>query len=434
MIKQFFKYVLPAMLAFAFSGVYAIVDGFFIGRSIGDAGLAAINIAYPITALIQAVGTGIGMGGAIQIAVGLGKDEKDRVKEYLGNTLSLLFILCVVMTLVLYFFATPLLHFFGAKGEILPFAKEYIQVIILGALFQIFGTGMIPIIRNFGGSLTAMFSMIAGFITNIILDYLFVFVLQYGMGGAAWATILGQFVTSIPAILYFILKKEWFDVKAFKLKLRVVKKIVAVGISPFGLTLSPNIVLIIMNKFSMSYGGEEAVAIYAVISYVIIVVQLLLQGVGDGCQPLISRYYGQGNSTAIESIRKLAYYFAAFIASCNMILIFLLKEEIPIMFGVSSAITPQVIKTLPIFIIGFLFSGFLRITISYFYATRKNRMAYLLIYGEPAVLFLLLFFVFPTFMGINGVWISAPVSQIILSVIGGCLYVYSYRRMNKNRE
>lgn len=418
--KHFRRNVLPSMLAFAFSGIYAIVDGWFVGRNIGDAGLAAINIAYPLVALIQAVGTGLGMGGAIRIALSIGKGDKDE-KKYLGNTITMLLFACVALTLLLSFTYEPILVAFGASGEILTHAKAYIQIIIYGAVFQILGTGLTPIIRNYNGALIAMASMILGFVTNVILDWLFVSVYSYGLAGAALATIIGQAVTMIPCIVFLIVKGKIFGFAKFKPMSNIISKIVAAGVSPFGLTLSPNIAIIILNKGALQYGGDQAVACYAVVSYVVCVVQLLLQGIGDGSQPLIGSYYGAGDKKSVKAVRKMAYTFALATGAVCMIVIYLFRDAIPHLFGVSQAVAENVSDVLPIFIAGFLFAAFLRITTSYFYAISKNISAYVLIYGEPLLLFILIAFVLPNIFSLNGVWMAVPVTQVALSIVGGTL-------------
>lgn len=418
MLKTFLKFVLPSMLAFAFSGVYAIVDGFFVGRNIGDAGLAAINIAYPMTALIQAVGTGIGMGGAIYFSINKGRQDEKRASGYAGNTMVYLLFACILLTIFLACVHYPALELFGAEGEILTLANEYIRVIIVGATFQLLSTGLVPLLRNHGKAIFAMGCMVAGFVTNIVLDYLFIAVLPFGMAGAAWATIIGQAVTMVPCLLVLFSKKYRLPREAFKPQFGMLKEIISTGISPFGLTLSPNIVLLIMNKTAMLYGGTLVVASYAVISYVSCVVQLLLQGVGDGSQPLLSRYIGEKNIKSAGTVCKMAYILAAVVALlCGGVMI-ALRYVIPPFFGASLQVTEAAAEALPVFAAGFLFIAFLRVTTSYFYASGKNRFAYILVYGEPALLFLLLTFVFPRFWGLTGVWISVPVTQMLLSVIG----------------
>ncbi len=413
--KQFFKYVLPSLLAFAFSGVYAIVDGLFIGRSVGDNGLAAINLAFPITAFLLSLGTGIGMGGAVQISISIGRKDKVREKQYYFHTILLLFVSCGLTTAVLLLIANPLLSFFGAQGELLPLAQAYIKPIVFGASFQILATGLVPIVRNYNGAFIAMVSMIGGFLTNVLLDYLLIVVFSYGMTGAAVATVIGQAVTLFPCV-FFLLRHAPKRLSK-QISVHSIGSILAVALSPFGLTLSPNLVIVVMNKAALLYGGSEAVAVYAVISYLICIVQLLLQGVGDGCQPLISQYYGAGDQTTVKHVLKLAYLSSLIVALLSMVIFFIWRVPIVGLFGASFSVSQEVIAILPIWIWSFPLYGFLRITTSYFYAIKRNTFAYPLIYGEPIVLTLLLLFCLPLVWGLLGVWLACLVTSLILSFL-----------------
>ena len=196
-IKKFFQYVIPSVLSFALSGIYSIVDGFFVGNSVGDLGLSTINIAYPIVAVIQSLGTGIGMGGAICYSIHKAEKKEDRAREFSAGALWLILLSGIFLTVMILFLNRPLLRMLGAKGELLSLGEEYIAIIALGASLQILGTGLVPFIRNHGGSFYAMASMIAGFGTNILLDYLFVWIFHQGIAGAALATVIGQGITML---------------------------------------------------------------------------------------------------------------------------------------------------------------------------------------------------------------------------------------------
>ena len=183
--KKFFSYVIPSILAFALSGVYTIVDGFFIGQSLGDTGLTAITLGYPISALIGAVGTGLGLSGAIRFTILNAQGETQKRQECFSGTTLLMLLTAGLLTAILFAFAQPILHLLGARGNMLTLCVMYAQVIALGAVFQLLGTGFVPFIRNMGGATVAMIAMAFGFATNIALDYVFVWALNWGMAGAA---------------------------------------------------------------------------------------------------------------------------------------------------------------------------------------------------------------------------------------------------------
>lgn len=418
MYKAFFKNVIPSMFAFALAGIYAIVDGFFVGRSIGDMGLAGINIAYPITAFIQSVGTGIGLSGSIYYSLEKGAKKYNLAEKFMGNTISLLAISSIIVTLLLFILAKPLLIIFGAKGELLSLAFEYIKVIIFGTFFQIISTGLIPIIRNNDKSFFAMLAMVAGFFTNIILDYYFVFVLKYGMTGAGLATIIGQAVTAIIACKIVFSKKLRLKKEMYIPDITKIKKILITSISPFGLTLSPNIALIIINKSAVTYGADKAVAVYAVISYVVCVVQLLLQSIGDGSQPLISLYIGENNHKNTKKILALAYITSIITALVSSAIILNLRFDIPIFFGASENISKDISQNFPIFVYAFIFMAIVRITTSYFYAAGKDIPAFIMVYGETIILFIFSYILLPKMYDIVGVWLATPVTSAIMTFIG----------------
>ena len=268
-VRIFFRYVLPSIFSFALSGIYSIVDGYFIGNRLGDAGLSAVTIVYPIVAFIQAVGTGLGMGGAIYFSIerARGQDKEANRLIAIANWLMLGF--SVLLTTLVLFYNAPMLKLLGASGNMLPLAQEYIIIISFGTGLQIFGTGLVPFIRNLGGSSFAMISMVSGFATNIVFDYLFVLVWEQGMTGAALATVLGQGLTMLFALAY-LFRKGRFTMKIhLDQVLPATSSVVRVGLAPFGLAMSPNISLMIINRFSASYGGESAIAVYACIAYMI---------------------------------------------------------------------------------------------------------------------------------------------------------------------
>lgn len=417
--REFFSHVIPSLLAFALSGVYCIVDGFFVGNSIGDVGLTTINIAYPVVALLQAAGTGIGMGGAVHYSIRLAAGKREEAERYTDGTVLLLLAASLISTLVFYLVSPSVLAALGASGHILDLGNSYLRIIVLGSVFQIFGTGLVPLIRNMGGAFYAMMIMVAGFLTNIVLDYAFVWVLHLGVDGAALATLIGQAVTMAGGLLFFLRRGVSFHLLRSVFSSGraggLLGGIVKIGLSPFGITFSPNITIILMNRFLMDYGGEKAAACYACIVYVIVIVYLLLQGVGDGCQPLISRYYGEDQAKSMKKVCSLAYLSGVLIAAACMLLIFLTRYQIGGLFGASDQVRAEAGQVLPCFLISLVFLAFVRVTTSAFYATEKTFLSYILVYAEPAFLFLLLLFL-PRLAGLTGVWLSIPLAQTLTFV------------------
>lgn len=414
--KKFFSYVIPSILAFALSGVYTIVDGFFIGQSLGDTGLTAITLGYPISALIEAVGTGLGLSGAIRFTILSAQGEEKKRQECFGGTTLLMLVVAGLLTALLFAFAQPILYLLGARGDMLTLCAAYARVIALGAVFQLLATGFVPFIRNMGGATVAMIAMILGFATNIVLDYAFVWALNWGMAGAAWATIIGQAVTMIVAVIFFAVKRSGFRLPKLRELCSLWKTVLIVSISPFGLTFSSIITMLFMNRFLLLYGDEQAVAVYGCIGYITAILYLLLQGVGDGSQPLISQYYGEDDRISVRAVRRLAYLTAVVVTVVCMIGVYLTRAKVGVLFGASQEANAGVVRYLPLFLAPLLLLAFVRITTSYFYATEKNGLSYLLVYAEP-VCTLLTLLLLPPLLKLTGVWLATPIAQVVTFVI-----------------
>lgn len=415
--KRFFQYVIPSVLSFALSGVYAIVDGFFVGNSLGDIGLSAVNIAYPIAAVIQAIGTGIGMGGAIYYSIHKAEKKEKEARMFTAGAIWLMLASTVILTALFFFLSNPILRLLGASGNLLALAEEYTVIIALGTGLQIIGTGLVPFIRNLGGSFYAMIAMVAGFITNIILDYLFVWVWEQCVAGAAIATIIGQGVTLLIALAYLLQKREFTLKIPFSKVAAVSASILKIGIAPFGLAMSPNISLVIINRFSVSYGGEAAVATYACIAYMICIIYLVFQGVGDGSQPLISQHYGERDVVRLKNIRRLAYGFSLLLAVVGCIVMYLTRESLGLLFGASSEVNIEIAKIIPIFLVSVPFVAINRVTTTSFYATEKSTFSYVLTFIEPLLMLVLMLILPPLFGGQIMIWWSTVIARILSAVL-----------------
>lgn len=426
--STFFKYVIPSIVAFALSGVYAIVDGYFVGNTIGDAGLSAINIAYPIVALIQSVGTGIGMGGAVYYSIHTAEGKHQKAKQFIAASWWLLIAASIIFTFLTFFSAHAVLTVLGADGSVLDYATQYVRIIALGAALQIGGTGLVPFIRNFGSSSFAMIAMLGGFGTNILLDFLLVWVYKQGMTGAALATIISQGATFLLALLYSIIKKKLcirINTGEFR---SLCKSIFKVGLAPLGLALTPNISLVIINRFSASYGGEKAIATYACISYIICIIYLVLQGVGDGSQPLMSKYYGEQKIKELDEVKRMAYIFAVILAFIGCAAMYLGRFKIGTLFGSSDAVNAETAKIIPIFLVSVPFVAITRISTAGFYATEKAALSYILTFIEPVLMLGLMLLLPPLFGGQIMIWWSTVFARIISAILAVLL-----TKRNKHR-
>lgn len=428
--QQFSKFVFPSMLTMLLTGFYTIVDGFFIGQAVGDVGLAAINIAWPITAFMIALGMGIGTGGAVLISTFRGKDKGAEALQTRGNTLITLVAASAVMTVVALFTFPTLLRLMGASGEIYKAAYDYILVVIIGCSMHIFATGLTPILRNEHKTIETMSIMIVGLIVNIVLDYYFVMVFDYQLVGAAVATITAQAVTALLSFCCLILMKQnKMHLNQFKVDLSIIKRLLVIGISPFGMSFSPSIIIIMNNLQCLRYGQETAVATYAVLSYTVSCVQLLLSGIGEGIQPLISFCKGARHYESMKLILRKAVLLIVLMSIILFAISFPSQIWIPLLFGTSIETAKMFQNALFISSFAFLFIGIVKLASSYFYAIQKTMYAFILIYLDPCFISVILLWLLPLGFGLNGIWAALPVAQGLLSII---VLVMSYLHYNNN--
>lgn len=413
--KSLLKDCLPTIFSLLLSGLYSVMDGLFVGRAAGDAGLAAINIAWPIAAVINAAGIGIGSGGSVLLSNLAGQNETEESEKTYHLTVGLLTGIGILFTVVLAVSHPAILRLLGAEGKVFTLAKAYIQVIIGGCVFQILGTGFVPLLRNKGMAVQAMVGMVSGMVVNLILNYVFIFMMGLGMRGAALGTISAQFVVILISV-YLIYIRGRSKIQ-FIWNWERTKEIFKIGVSAFGLSLAPSIVLIFTNYQCLRYGGEAAVACYAVISYIVFPVQSMLVGVGDGSQPLMSFYCGAGKKEELAYIKRIASRFVVVFGAVMMVVVTVSAGVFPWIFGMSEQSGQYFEAGIKISSVSFLFSGLAKFHISYLNATLQVKPAMGLIYGETLAVAPILLVAMPKALGIEGIWWSLAATQVVMLVV-----------------
>lgn len=415
LLRRIAQDCIPTVFSLLMSGLYGVMDGLFVGRAVGDAGLAAINIAWPIAAVITAVGIGIGSGGSVLYSNSNGKGEQERGEVVYHQTITLLFAAAMVLLIVLGFTYPAILSALGAKGDVYQKAVEYIQIIIFGAVFQVMGTGFIPMLRNRNLAFQAMVSMAAGMGVNGGLNYLLLFVVKIGIRGAAVGTIAAQFVVLVISS-YLIYGRQKVHLKVVW-QHKMIGEILKIGISAFGLSLAPSIVLLFTNLQCLKYGGDAAVACYAVISYIVFPVQSMLMGIGDGTQPLMSFYSGAKKMEELRFVKKIASIAVVGMGAVFFVIVILVSKYIPDVFGMQMDSQAYFGTGMAVSAVSFLFTGLAKFHISYLNATLQVKKAMQLIYGETIVVAPFLIFLLPYVFKINGIWLSLPGTQLIMLLI-----------------
>lgn len=416
--RQFMHYVIPSMIAMLFSGFYSIVDGLFVGNSIGNVGLAAINLVYPIQVVLNATATGVGIGGSVLVSIYRGEGKERDMEHSAMQTIILLLIFGAILPV--FFLGTKgiILNFLGAEGAIYKGADDYITTILIGGMLPVLGNGLNPIVRNQGKPIVATQNMVAGLVTNIVLDYVFIYKMNLGMFGAALATITAQGVVATMNVIYVVkLNHKNFKMDYILPNIAKIKIIMKIAISPFGQTIVPSIIIILTNWKCIEYGGDGAVAIYSVISYVLACAQLLIQGIGDGVQPLFSYYFGANKERELHYVYNKAFFLCSIFSVFLMVMTMIFSVQLAKYFNISPELMNETALALKTTAFAYAFFGVTRVTSAYFYATNHTKFSNLLIYIEPIVIAPAMLWIFTELFGLSGVWMAYPAIQVILSSI-----------------
>lgn len=426
MLKKALKYIIPSFFTSILSGIYIIVDGFFVGEKIGDFGLAAINIAWPIPGFMQALGVAVGLGCGIHLSFSKGNgNEKNRDK--IIKTTFFILILSSILMLSILLFLNPLLRLLGTDDQTHQYAYDYVKVMCYGSIFQVFGQALIPLIRNCGKIKWATITLILCSVANFIGDYILIYLFDMGLVGAALASVFAQGIVTVVALV--ILYKEHM-IKIGKPTLSWSGKILKSSLAPFILVFSSSFLIIVYNLKCKQYGGNEAIAAYTVYSYILYIVAFSATGIGDGIQPLISYHYAKKDKRTLKFLIKTGYIIATVTTVVLSVVLLCLQKQIGILFSLS-AHSYQIYKEGYIyFIIGFSLLGVIRMTMSYMYAIDKSLMANILVISEP-LLGPILLLVIPRLKGLSGVWLVYTLSQGILLTTS---FVFLFINLRKTNE
>ena len=416
LMRTYLRYIAPSTLAFMLAGIYSVVDGLFVGHVIGDNGLASINLAYPLLAAVLSTGTGLGLGGAIISSIRLGEENVEGSRQATAHTITLLALASPVIMLLLVPSCDSLLFFMGARGEVLDYSARYMGVIILGIPFQVLATGCIPLIRNRGHVMYAMMASMLGGTLNTIGDFVLVFILHWGVEGAALATVLSQAADFTCCALFFLRKDQRMPLRMFKPSWCLAKRSISNGFAPFVLTLAPEVTTVTLNIAVGACGGSTAQAALAVISYTGVSIQWMIQGVNDGSQPLISRYFGAGDLKTVKALRHTNFAFAIGIGCLGAILLCGLKGQFSLIFGISPEATALFFRGITLFALGLPLYGLAHAITSNFYAMESGKSASTIIAVETASIVGLGFFLSVT-IGLDGAWATPSATQVILCAL-----------------
>ena len=424
-MKTFRQYLIPSIIAQVFMSCYAIIDGIFIGYKMNDLGLAAINLAWPITAFIQGVGFALGISAGIYISRIRGLGEKMKIKRLKTSILLILLIASIVLGFLFFFLKRPILILFQAKNETLDAADKYITIILFGSIFQLLGCALGPIIKNDGYVKSSMCASLLATLVNFILDYFFIVRFEFGLEGAAVASVIGQGVAFLICLIPYVkqMKGIYLDKEFFR-------EIFLGAMAPFILNYSYSIIIILTNALAENYSGDEAVAAYTVLSYMLYVINALAQGTSDAIQPLFSYNSIQKNYKLNRKYLYKCFIISFILVSIFSLAFFLLRDPIARLYGLSQLACDIFNFACIFYIFGFIIISFSKVICSYLYSINKKLLANILVLAEPILLTPIAYFIFVNCMGLLGLWISFLVIQALLGIMAFYFYYVSRREEN----
>lgn len=430
--RKFAKYVAASMITMFLQSAYSIVDGLFISNLVNETALAAINVAWPVIAVVTAVGTGVGCGGAVIMSTRQGEGNVAESNAARANVILCLLASSAVCTAVFLTALPTLLQMMGAEGELLAHAVTYGHVLLAGCTFQILSCGLTPLLRNDNNAVSAMMLMVIGLFVNMGLDYTFMAIFQLGIAGAALATVMAQAFSCIGCLMLLVTKKDNpLRLNQFHLELSCWKRIFLTAVSPFGISLTPSLLILYHNMACLATGNELAVGAYALITSTVGAYRVLLIGVAEGIQPLASFANGAGDFAAIRRIRDKGIVTAVAVSMILFLFTMITAQWYPALFGYSADAVDISVHAVRMTAAQLIFTGLVRVTNSFFYAVGKNRYSLFMIYFDPLVMTPVVISILPRLLGLDGIWLTAVVTQLALNVAAVWMFVQHEREMRR---
>jgi putative MATE family efflux protein len=419
--KLLIKQAMPASIGILVMSLNILVDTIFVGNWIGPIAIAAINVVLPISFFISALGMSIGIGGSSIISRALGSNDKEKALSSFGNQITLTLIVTLTMTVLGLIYANSLIPAFGGKGEIFEPAKTYYTIVLYGVPFLALCMMGNTVIRAEGKPKFAMYAMLIPSVGNLILDYVFINVLDYGMQGAAWATTVSYMLCFLFILWFFVTKKSELNIGLHHLKLSksIVSEISSLGFVTLARQAAVSVTYLLMNNILFDLGGVNSVTSYGIVGRMLMFALFPVFGLTQGFLPIAGYNYGAKNYHRVKETIYTAIKYAALLATLIFIVLMIFPDNITQLFTSDATIlkqTPQdmrwVFAATPIIAIQLIGAA-------YFQAIGKATPALLLTLTRQGFFFIPLILILPNYYGELGVWISFPIADVLSTIVTG---------------
>jgi putative MATE family efflux protein len=433
--KLLYEFSLPAIIGMVVNAIYNTVDRMYVGHGVDALGIAGISIAMPLMLVGTALAMLIGMGANSIFSIQLGEGRKDEVEKIMGHAFVLLFIISGLFVIITQIFLDKILiYILGASEAVLPYAKTYLRIVLYGGVFNAMSPGINFFIRSDGHPRTSMYTQLIGAVINIILDPIFIFGFKWGIAGAAWATVIAQFVSFLWVFLYFNSKSTQlrFRVRNMKLEWDLSSRILTVGFAPFARQLASSLIIGLMNRSYYRYGGDIAVTAFGISYSILMLFSMPLQGLNQGAQPIIGYNYGAKHYSRVRKTYKWVVLSGCTFASIAYILIQLFPKIFFRMFTRETGELLDVgIRCLRISMLLLPLAAFQMISSNYFQAIGKSVQSLILGLSRQVILYIPLLLLLPQLWGINGVFYAMPFADGLSAMVCLAFILYELKHLEK---
>ena len=430
--KLLLHYALPAIVTMTASSLYNIMDSIFIGHGVGPLGISALAIALPLMNLAAAFGALIGVGASAYFSIKMGeKDEKTQL-QILGNTLMLNVILGILFSGIGLIFLDQILAIFGASENILPYARDYMRIILYGNIFTHIYLGLNNLLRASGHPRHSMTIMLIAIFTNGVLDALFILQFGWGVAGAAWATVIAQVLAALIQIAYFLRKSHpvHFTAASLRLSKSVVNRIVSIGMASFLVNIGASIVVVFINNALMRYGGDLYIGAFGIANRVAMVIVMIILGLAQGMQPVVGYNFGALNISRVKQAYLLTAACATVVTVLGAAVVMVFPEAIALMFTTDKELTEITTRALRIVFFSFPVVGFQIVTANFFQSIGMAGKAIIQSTLRQMVFLIPGLIILPQLFGIDGVWMSMPISDALAAIVASIIIYQGWKYLN----
>ncbi|MDY0054192.1 MAG: MATE family efflux transporter [Bacteroidales bacterium] len=430
--KLLVQYAVPSVIAMTAASVYNITDSIFIGQGVGALAISGLAVTFPFINLAAAFGAMVGVGASTLMSLRLGQKDYEVANKILGNVLLLNITLGILLSVVMLSFLDPILYFFGASYATIPYARDYMVVILLGNVITHMYFGLNALLRASGHPKISMYTTLISVLINLILTPIFIYKFDWGIRGAALATVISQILMLLWQLKIFTNTNNFIHLqrKAFRFKRKIVFDMLSIGLSPFLMNVTASAVVIIMNQSLLRYGGDNAVGAFGIINRVAFLFPMVVLGLTQGMQPIVGYNYGAGNFSRMNKALKYTIFLATGVTTIGFLIGEFMPRMVASVFTTDEELIGYSVEGLRIVLIFFPIIGF-QMASSYFFQSIGMTKKAIFMSLTRQVLFLIPgLLILPSFFGLKGIWYSMPLSDLLSAIVAAFLLASQYKKTN----